>query len=115
KRAVEKVFKQAKLTASLTIKSFSDWEDFLVLSRHIHDEDLFILISARRGATSYLSIMDNLPSKLEKHFPTNSRFVIYPQQYTVILSSDQYESVSIEPLNKGIEAVQKFGKGIGSI
>jgi Kef-type K+ transport system membrane component KefB/nucleotide-binding universal stress UspA family protein len=114
-KAVEKFFKKAKLTASITVKSFTDWEDFLVLSRHIHKNDLFVLISARKGATSYLGVLENLPFKLEKHFTTNSRFVIYPQQFTDNLSSEQYADISTEQLNKGIEAVQKIGKGIGNI
>ncbi len=71
-----------------------------------------MLVSARKGATSYISSLESLPTKLEKYFATNSRFIIYPQQYTNA-NSDQY-AVYTEPLNKGIEAVQKISKGIGS-
>lgn len=113
--AVERLLKSAKLTASLTIRPFTDWEDFLVLSRDIKKDDLFVLVSARRGAASYMGVLENLPSKLEKHFADNSRFVIYPQQYTDNLSYEYHNDISTEPLNKGIEAVQKIGKGIGSI
>src|SRR5690606_16557641 len=113
-KAVERVFKKAKLNAPITMKQFTDWEDFLVLSRDIHQDDLFVLVSARKGATSYTGALENLPSKLEKHFTANSRFIIYPQQYTDNLSSEQYDDISSEPLNKGIEAVQKISKGIGS-
>lgn len=112
--AVEKFSKKAKLTASITVKSFTDWEDFLVLSRHIHEDDLLVLVSARKGAASYLSILDNLPVKLEKHFAVNSKLVIYPQQFTDGNISE-YDDFSSEPLNKGIEAIQKIGKGIGSV
>lgn len=112
--AVEKFFKKAKLSASITVKSFTDWEDFLVLSRHIHEDDLLVLVSARKGATSYLSVLDNLPVKLEKHFAVNSKLVIYPQQFTDGNISE-YDDFSSEPLNKGIEAIQKIGKGIGSV
>ena len=101
-KAVERLFKKAKLSASISIKFFTDWDDFLVLSRNIHEDDLFVLVSARKGATSYLNVLDNLPVKLEIHFATNSRFVVYPQQ-------------SAEPLNKGIKAVQRIGKDISSI
>jgi len=114
-KAVERLFKRAKLTASISIKVFTDWEDFFVLSRNIHEDDLFVLVSARKGATSYLGVLDNLPVKLEKHFAVNSRFVIYPQQYADNISIDQYNDISTEPLNKGIEAVQKIGKGLSSI
>ncbi|RKD19581.1 sodium:proton antiporter [Pelobium manganitolerans] len=113
-KAVEKTFKKFKLTASIKVNPFTDWEDFLVFSRHIHADDLFVLVSARKGATSYMGVLENLPTKLEKHFTANSRFVIYPQQYTDNFSSEKYDDFSAEPLNKGIEAVQKIGKGIGS-
>jgi hypothetical protein len=86
-----------------------------VLSRNIHEDDLLVLVSARKGATSYFGVLDNLPVKLEKHFAVNSRFVIYPQQYADNISSEQYNDISTEQLNKGIEAVQKIGKGISSI
>lgn len=110
-KAIRKVFKKAKLKPSIEVPPFTDWEDFLILSRHIHVDDLFVLVSARKGATSYISSLESLPTKLEKYFATNSRFIIYPQQYNA--NSDQY-AVYTEPLNKGIEAVQKISKGIGS-
>ena len=113
-KSFKKSFKKSKLTASIKVNPFTDWEDFLVFSKHIHADDLFVLVSARKGATSYMGVLEKLPTKLEKHFTTNSRFVIYPQQYTDNFSSEKYDDFSAEPLNKGIEAVQKIGKGIGS-
>lgn len=114
-KAVERLFKSAKLTASISTNLFTHWTDLLLLSRNIHEDDLFVLVSARKGATSYLGVLDNLPVKLEKHFATNSMFVIYPQQYANIISGEQYNDFSAESLNKGIDAVQKIGKGISSI
>ncbi len=114
-KAIQKLFKKSKLTATILMKPFSDWEDFLILSRNILVDDLFVLVSARKRATSYLPIMENLPAKLEKHFPTNSRFLIYPQEYADSLSNEHYNDITAEPLNKSIEAVQKISKGIGSI
>ena len=114
-KAIEKVVKAQKLNASISMSLFTDWEDFLVLSRSIQKEDLFVLVSARKGATSYMGILENLPSKLEKHFAKNSRFIIYPQQYADSISRGQYGDVSTKPLSKSIEVVQKLGKGIGTI
>lgn len=113
--AIKKLFKNAKHTASFSIMPFSDWEDFLVISRDVHADDLFVLVSARKGAPSYLGVLETLPIKLEKHFADNSRFVIYPQQFAENVNTEQYSDISTEPLNKSIEAVQKIGKGIGSI
>lgn len=113
--AVEKVIRQDKLTASIQIHPFSNWDRFLDLSQEVHEDDLFVLVAARKGAASYLGILDNLPLKLERHFSTNNRFIIYPQKYAFGFNGEEFEEFSTEPLNKGIEAVQKIGKGIGSI
>ncbi|MCO5237656.1 MAG: cation:proton antiporter [Chitinophagaceae bacterium] len=114
KKAVEKLYAQSRFTAAITTISFTDWEDFLVLSRNIHDDDLVVLASARKGATSYMRILETIPSKLEKYFSANSRIIIYPQEYDSDIM-ERFNDVSGEPLNLGIEAVQKIGKGIGSI
>lgn len=114
-KSVDKVVKSAKLSVSITFNLFNDWEDFLILARNIREADLFVLISARRGATSHMAVLENLPVKLEKHFPFNSKIVVYPQQFNQNFVIERYEDISSEPLNKGIETFQKISKGIGNI
>lgn len=114
-KSIEKVYANEKISISFSVNHFDDWDDFLILSRYIKEEDLFVLVSARRGAASYISALDNLPSKLEKHFPLNSIVVIYPQQYSQEYSIERFDDINAEPLNKGIETIQKLGKGIGNI
>jgi Kef-type K+ transport system membrane component KefB len=115
KRAIERIMVKEKLSANLLIKNFNDWDDFLILSREINDNDLIVLVSARKGATSYMNALDTIPAKIKKYFEANSRLIIYPQQYSEALGPEVYSDFSNEPLNKGIEAVQRLGKGIGSI
>lgn len=114
-KAIQRILKKAQLAPSIRIRHFSDWDDFLILARYIHDDDLLVLVSARKGATSYKNTLENLPPKLEKHFAINNRFIIYPQHYYGTLNLENYEAVSAEPLNKGIEVVQKFSREIGSL
>ncbi|HNK90405.1 MAG TPA: universal stress protein, partial [Chitinophagales bacterium] len=114
KIAVEKVFSKEKLSAKLYTYLFIDWDDFLVLSKYIQEEDLLVLVSARKGTTSYMRILETIPLKFEKYFAINSRLVIYPQEYDTAII-ERFEDISGEPLDRGIEAVQKIGKGIGSI
>lgn len=114
RNAVEKLLQETKLSASVHMILFTEWEDFFVLSGAIHKDDLIVLISARKGAASHMGILDGLPTKLEKYFPLNSHFVIYPQQINTF-NEENYIDISTEPLTKGIEVVQKIGKEIGSI
>src|SRR5690606_17763017 len=94
KTALERILKKGKLTASISMENFTEWEDFFILSKNIHKDDLVVLISARKGAASYMGVLENLPSKLEKYFPLNSRFVIYPQQFDNF-SDDRYPDLDI--------------------
>ena len=114
-RAVDKLFENTKLATTFISQIFEEWEDFLVISRSINEDDLFVLVSARKGSASYMGVLENLPSKLEKHFANNSRLVIYPQQFNQNYGSERYDDITAVPLNKGIKTIQKIGKGIGNI
>ena len=114
-KSIKKLIKDSKLSASITASQFSDWEDFPDLSKSVRENDLFVLVSAREGAASYMVMLENLPSKMEKHFPNNSRLIIYPQQFLQQLGSKRYDQINPEPIHKGIETIQKIGKGIGNI
>ncbi|MFA5298559.1 MAG: cation:proton antiporter [Lutibacter sp.] len=111
---VNKLVKKSKFTASIVYYSFEDWDDFFVLSKVISPDDLLVLVSARKGAASHMNVLENLPSKLEKHFKENSRIVIYPQQFNQGYD-ERYDDITPEPLRIGIEAMQKISRGIGNI
>ena len=70
--------KKMKLEAPVIYSLFEDWHDFLILGRDVRADDIFILISARRGCPSYNNVLPTIPAKLEKHFFDKSRIIIYP-------------------------------------
>jgi Kef-type K+ transport system membrane component KefB len=114
-RAIHDSLRKSRIAVGLTFEPFSAWEDFLILARTVREDDLFVLISARKGSASYLGLLELLPSKLERHFEANNRIVVYPQLFAQDYWGEGYEDVSAEPLSRGIETIQKIGKGIGSI
>lgn len=77
-KSVVKEVTRAKLSASITANRFKNWDNFSDLMKGIHKDDLLILVSARKDAASYMNVLENLPSRLEKNLPANSRLVIYP-------------------------------------
>jgi len=113
--AIKSLLKKSKASAHLKLHLFEDWDNFTSLSAFINPEDLFVLVSSRKGAVSYLKEFENLPSKLEKSFPFNSRLVIFPYQFSNNYSSQQFGDIIHDPNPKGIETIQKIGKGIGKI
>ena len=114
-KSIKMAFEKLKLSASISYSAFSDWEDFLIIGKKISKDDLFILVSTRKGSTSYMPVLENLPLKLEKHFPTNNLLIIYPQQFNQNQGIEHYDDISAEPLSKGIETILKIRKRIGSV
>jgi len=97
------------------LRPFDDWDDFLILSRFIREDDVLLFVGARKGSFSYNQQLDSIPAKLEKYFSRNSKILIYPAQISSRSIIDSYGDITHEPLNIGLEAVQKIGKEIGNI
>lgn len=57
------------------------WDDFVLLANKIQDDDLFVVVGARRASVSFTSDMDALPEFLRKYFSQNNLIVIYPEQF----------------------------------
>lgn len=114
-KAVVRTLERGKVAAPLTIAPFTDWEDFLILSRSVRETDLFVLVAARKGAASHINELDGLPAKLEKYFAANNRVVLFPQQFSVQHGIEDYSDFNAEPLHIGIDAVQRIGKTLGNI
>lgn len=113
-KSIETYYRKYRFTATLHFNHFDDWDDVLILSRFIDENDLFILASSRRNGISHMYFLDSLPNKLQKYLPLNSKIIIYPQQNVQDYDSTNYEA-PVETLSKGLETIQWIGKGIGNI
>lgn len=74
------LIKKMKINLPINFKTIDNWDDFGLLTEGVDKDDMFILISARKGSISHLSLLDNFPSKLEKHLKDNDKIVIFPRQ-----------------------------------
>lgn len=62
-------------------QTVEQWDDFIVMSNTILDDDLFVVIGARVNSVSYSSEMIELPGFLQKYFSSNNLLIIYPEQF----------------------------------
>ena len=62
-------------------RSMNTWDDFIFHSRDINEDDIFIIIGARKGSVSHSSELENLPSYLQKNHAHNNLVLIYPEQF----------------------------------
>ena len=57
------------------------WDDFVLMSNRILDDDLFVVIGARAQSLSYQAEMSELPAFLQRYFSRNNLMMIYPEQF----------------------------------
>lgn len=58
-----------------------DWDDFVLLANKVLDDDLLVVVSARRASVSFATEMDDMPDFLQRYFMRNNLVVIYPDQF----------------------------------
>lgn len=75
------VLHKERLEVRSEFRDFDDWNDLALLANKILDDDLFIVISARRTSLSFNSDMDSLPGLLARYFGHNNLLIIYPEQF----------------------------------
>lgn len=93
---------QAKHPLDCDMVEFEDWEDFLILSRDLHQDDNLIVVLSRRDRPSYDRQMNKVPNYLNKYFQRNSFILIYPMQEGVAEESeiDLKNPAFLEPVEK---------------
>jgi Kef-type K+ transport system membrane component KefB len=77
--------------AKMIFKLFSEWEDFLIFSRELKQNDLLIIVSSRSGHISYHPMLDKLPYYLSNYFKDNSFIMLYPKQLEFSATAESLE------------------------
>ena len=62
-------------------RELGGWDDFILCSADIEEEDLFMVIGARKGSISYSGDMESLPAFLGRNFSHHNLVVVYPEQF----------------------------------
>ncbi|MCX4288872.1 MAG: cation:proton antiporter [Duncaniella sp.] len=61
--------------------AMENFDDFVVQANDILDDDLFVVVTARRSSVSWNSEMDEVPAFLQRYFDRNNLVVLYPGQW----------------------------------
>lgn len=108
--AMREHYKKSGFKISITAHEFADWEDILIISRWINENDIILLVSSREGYISHIKHLDHLPTKFEKHFEKNSRIIVFPQQGDASQLSDAYDDISSLPGSMSFEIPGKMNR-----
>lgn len=99
--------------ATFELVEFDDWNDFLIISRDIRNDDNLIFVMSRKDKPSYHPYMGKLFGYLNKYFNNVSYILIYPVQYSVL------EQVNADLKNpsvpESIESLDNLGRSIAKL
>jgi Kef-type K+ transport system membrane component KefB len=57
------------------------WNELPSLAGSIRDDQMLVVVTARRGTISYKNAMDRLPNELMQHFSGRNLMIVFPDQY----------------------------------
>lgn len=81
RRAITAVLRVNGYGIRLEFREVNDRDDFLILSRRILSDDLFIFIGARVNSLSYSDSMSDMPDFIDRNFSANNLMIIIPEQF----------------------------------
>ncbi len=110
-RIIKDIFDKYKIEANFIL--FDNWDDFLILSRDVRQDDNLILILSRASKLSYHESMRKIPHYLNKYFIQNNFILIYPRQYGVFDNSDL--DLNNPSLMEPVERLDELGKTIARL
>lgn len=110
--AFKRVLKKNGIPLKPLFSEFNDWDDFLIIAREIHKDDMMMLVSARKGSVSYVNFFESAYAKLDKFFADNSKIVVYPEVHAAVEKMESFDTVTSEPLSRGIRVVGYLGRAI---
>ncbi|MFA4867803.1 MAG: cation:proton antiporter [Pedobacter sp.] len=111
--AVVKVIERNPDAIKVSFNEFGNWDDFLIFSRELKPDDLFVIVSSRKGHDSYVPQMSRLPYYLSNYFVEQSLLILYPKQLESGINMgniEQTDSYLIETISEQIGALGKAGK-----
>jgi Kef-type K+ transport system membrane component KefB len=93
---------------------FTNWDDILILSRDIREDDSITIIFSRKNMLSYKPAMNKIPGYLNRYFQTHNFLLIYPIQ-SALYKDDEMMDLTNPSLIETIEKIDDIGKTVAGI
>ncbi|GAB3015114.1 cation:proton antiporter [Niabella terrae] len=112
-QAIKTVLQYIQNPTEAIYTSFYNWDDFLVFTREINANDLFVIVSSRKDHNSYISQLNKLPYYLSNYFKKVSFMLLYPKQLDTGINMEDIQQADgklIETISEQFGAINKAGK-----
>ena len=81
KPLINSVLRRGRYDIRFEFRDVERWDDFVLLSNRILEDDLFVMVTARETSVSHNDDMADVPGFLQKYFSRNNLVVLYPEQF----------------------------------
>lgn len=118
KDGIEAINQPSSKPLTITYENWEDWDDFLILSRELQTNDLFIVVISRPGYSSYHAKLAKTSYYLNKYFAKFSYILLYPQQqitYSKLTDLHHEEGTILDVFSEGRKVAEKTGNLIGNL
>lgn len=78
---IRQIIREKRYEIRVEMVPMDTWDDFILYSPNIDDDDLLTVVSARRGSPSWSGDLESLPTFLSRNFKNQNLMVIYPEQF----------------------------------
>lgn len=78
---IRNVIEDEKFAIRHEYRELNSWDDFILYSAEIGEDDLLMVVGARKGSISHSGDLENLPGYLSRNFARHNLIVIYPEQF----------------------------------
>lgn len=78
---IRNIISEEKYPVRHDYRTIDSWDEFILLSGEVDEDDLLVVIGARKGSISYSSDIESMPGYLGRHFKRHNLLMIYPRQY----------------------------------
>lgn len=79
-RVVNAVLNREHIEVRAGFRDMEQWDDFILLSNKILDDDLLVVVAARPGSLSHSADLDEMPQFLQRYFTQTNLMIIFPEQ-----------------------------------
>ncbi len=115
--AVSAYLQAKRVSLPCFFHTYSDTDTLADVLRASPDDDLIVLVNARKGSVSYHSILDMLPIKLERDHSINNFIIAYPDAEEGVYIESMYGMQDLEnnAIQKGVETISKWRQDLGQL
>jgi Kef-type K+ transport system membrane component KefB len=103
---------QKSHATEVEFREFFEWEDFLIISREMKENDTLFIIMSRKNEISYTPVMKHIPKYLNKYFQAFNYVLVYPIQRGL---SDYHAGNIFSPFVSNFESLEDISKTISTL